>query len=109
MRYGPTISMVGTPFSISPSCGGFSLHCLVHPLSGAAVVTRARQEALSSILGDKGGSIAQNAVPGQCKRSPHHAKWAGAGELYAEREDRFWKPVSLRMRRCPGASRSFAD
>jgi hypothetical protein len=25
MRYGPTISMVGTPFSISPSCGGFLL------------------------------------------------------------------------------------
>src|ERR1019366_8617152 len=41
-----------------------------------------------------GGPIAQNAVPGQCKRSPHHAKWAGGGELYAEREDRFWKPVS---------------
>src|ERR1017187_5551165 len=27
MRYGPTISLVGTPFSISPSCGGFLMHC----------------------------------------------------------------------------------
>ena len=26
-RYGPTTSMVGTSFSISPSCGGFPLHC----------------------------------------------------------------------------------
>jgi len=70
MRYGPTISMVGTPFSISPSYLGFPLHfCQSAAGPGGAVGTETRQAPLPSILSDNGGSVAQNAGVGTTGRA----------------------------------------